>query len=163
MRIITLLLILIFFFVVVNPVQAFDLRPHKLAKFLGQHGSLLANYADEFVHQADRNRLDYRLLPAISGVESTFGRNYIAGTYNVYGWGKGSIPFGSWVDGIAKVSTALRTNYYDRGAVTIEQVGRIYDPPGAANWAYGVNYFMDQIENTQVLLALDMPWHQPDN
>lgn len=149
------LLILGWFFFLPRTVAAVDLRAHKLAKFLATYKSPLAFLADDFVHQADRNGLDYRLLPAIAGVESTFGRSYIPGSYNVYGWGKGEIPFDSWVDGIARVCFGLRTNYLNKDAVSVIAIGRIYDPPGYKNWANGVSQFMAEIESTPVILALD--------
>ncbi len=135
-----------------QPVNAVDLRAHRLAKFLASQKSPLAFLADDFVHQADRQGLDYRLLPAIAGVESTFGKNYIPGTYNVYGWGKGTIPFDSWVDGMAKVSLGLQKNYVGKGALSVAAIAPIYDPPGAKRWAAGVNYFMAKIEQTPVFL-----------
>ena len=56
--------------------QASDLRALKLAKFLRDRGSVLQSEATTFVTAADKYQLDYRLLAAISGVESTFARNY---------------------------------------------------------------------------------------
>ena len=142
------LLGLLCFFILVVPVGAVDLRPRRLARFLAGQKSPLAFFAQDFVAEADRNFLDYRLLVSISGVESTFGRNHILGTYNVYGWGKGTIPFQSWPDGIAKVSAGLKTGYLDKGAISVAQIAPIYDPPGSRNWAAGVSQFMAEIEQS---------------
>jgi len=124
-----------------------DYRVQKLANFFASQNSPLVYYAPDFVYYADQNGLDYRLLPAISGMESTFAKNYIQGTFNAYGWGQGSIPFSSWQDGIAKVTAGLRANYVNRGATTIEQIGKIYCPPTYEHWSSGVRLFMNQIEN----------------
>lgn len=134
------------------PVQAAtrDLRPLKLAKFLSNHNPQLGYLAPVYVAQADRNGLDYRLLVAISGVESTFGQQYLSGTYNIYGWGAGTIPFQSWPDGIATVSEHLRTDYVAKGAADLSQIARIYCPPNSAHWAATVQSFMNQIDNIQL-------------
>lgn len=129
------------------PASRQDYRVYKLANFLASQNSPLVYYAPDFVYFADKYGLDYRLLPAIAGVESTFARNYIYGSYNAYGWGGGVIYFSSWADGIEKISAGLRNNYLNRGAQTVEQIGRIYCPPNSVRWTYNVQYFMDQIEN----------------
>ncbi|MCL4390403.1 MAG: hypothetical protein M1484_03110 [Patescibacteria group bacterium] len=121
-----------------------------MAKFLSEHDSPLVYFANDFVQQADRYGLDYRLLVAISGVESTFGKQYVAGTFNAYGWGQGTFPFASWPDGIAAVSQGLRQNYVDKGAKTLNQISYIYCPPSNLSWAAKVQRFMDQIDAEQV-------------
>jgi hypothetical protein len=54
---------------------AFDFRVENLRNFFDKYNSPLAKYSEEFVTYADKNNLDYRLIPAITGVESTFGKN----------------------------------------------------------------------------------------
>lgn len=144
-------------FVAATPTWAADYRTIKLARFLQLHNSLLVPYAQNFVEEADRNDFDYRLLAAISGVESTFGRNYPRGTYNAYGWGGGRTAFESWEDGIFKVSQALKNRYIDRGAAEVEQIAWIYCPPGNLIWAAKVRFFMQQIEKTEVTIAEESP------
>lgn len=93
--------------------------------FLALFNSPLVYSAPDFVTYADQNGLDYRLLPAIAGVESTFAKNYIEGTFNAYGWGQGTIPFDSWADGIAKISSKLRSEYIQKGASSLEQINPV--------------------------------------
>ncbi len=140
-----------------GPVLAADIRAQKLAVFLSNYHSPLAYFAQDFITSADQNGLDYRLLVAISGVESTFGQNYIFGTYNVYGWGGGEIRFQSWPDGIAKVSEGLKKGYLDKGAKDVEQIAPIYCPPTSEHWATKVRYFMDKIEETAPSLNILTP------
>lgn len=127
-----------------------DLRTAKVARFLAAQGSPLAFSAPTFVQEADKNEFDYRLLVAISGVESTFGKHYIPGTYNVWGWGVGRIPFASFDDGITRISSDLRNKYMARGADQVEEIARIYCPPTYESWAAKVSFFMSQIEATDV-------------
>lgn len=134
-----------------------SLREVKLAKFFQHYGSPLADSASVFVSEADKNGLDYRLLPAISGVESTFGRNYILGTYNVYGWGGGEIRFSSWQEGISQVSKGLKENYINKGAIDLEAVSWIYCPPGNLSWAAKVKHFMEQIDQTDTTISNNDP------
>lgn len=142
--------VIVFSLISVSSVSAQDDRVYRLANFLASFNSPLVYSAPDFVMYADQNGLDYRLLPAIAGVESTFGKNYIEGTYNAYGWGQGTIPFNSWSEGIAKISSKLRTEYIQKGAPSLEQIGRRYCPPNAIKWTSNVQYFMNQIENVDI-------------
>lgn len=127
-----------------------DIRVNKVAKYLEQYDSPLAYFAPDFVAAADKYGLDYRLLVAISGVESTYGKFYLAGTFNVYGWGQGRIAFQSWSDGIDEISKGLKTGYLEKGAKDIWQIGRIYNPPNSDNWSATVSSIMDKIEAVNV-------------
>src|SRR5579864_6730558 len=49
-----------------------DNRVEILQKFLEQYNSPLASNAETFVKEADKNKIDWKLLPSIAGVESTF-------------------------------------------------------------------------------------------
>ena len=135
-------------FLFAKTVAAQDIRAQKLATFLSKYNSPLAYFSNDFVQEADRNGLDYRLLPAIAGVESTFARNFIPETHNVYGWGGGEIGFQSWPDGITKVSLGLKKGYLDKGAGSVEDIAKIYCPPNSSRWAQNVRLFMEKIEAT---------------
>lgn len=133
-----------------QPTFANDLRTAKVARFLSTHGSPLVFSAPTFIAEADKHEFDYRLLVAIAGVESTFGKRYIPGTYNVWGWGVGRIPFQSFDDGIIRISSDLKTKYMNRGADNVDKIARIYCPPTHESWAAKVKFFMNQIEQTDV-------------
>lgn len=149
-----------YFFLLAQSALASDFRAIKLARFFHRYNSPLEDYSETFVAEADKNQLDYRLLPAISGVESTFAKNYIPGSYNAYGWGGGVIYFKSWDEGIAQISQGLKTNYVDRGASDVEKISWIYCPPGNLSWAAKVRHFMEQIEQTDVSVAQTSPINQ---
>jgi len=122
-----------------------DSRQEQLKRYFQYYKSPLAEYAGVFVEMADKYGLDWKLLPAISGVESTFARHYINGTYNAYGWGGGKIRFESWEDSIEKVSKALSEKYYARGLDTPYKIAPVYCPPSKV-WAGNVNFFMEKLE-----------------
>ena len=126
-----------------------DPRVTKLHAYLEKNKSPLTDYADEFVKYADKYELDWRLLPAISGVESTFGKHIPFNSYNAYGWANGGYKFTSWEDSIEHVTMTLRTKYVDRGVDTLPEISRVYCPPNPLWWTK-VKFFMDKIEATPV-------------
>lgn len=122
-----------------------DKRIDKLEKFLESYNSPLANYAEKFVEAADKYGLDWKLVPAITGVESTFGKQIPAGSYNAYGWANGAFYFQSWEQSIDLVSKTLKEKYLDRGLDTPYKMGPVYAPP-SKTWARKVVYFMNKLE-----------------
>src|SRR5207237_633341 len=93
--------------VTTSPVVKQDNRAVILRSYLEQYNSPLADHAEAFIKEADANNLDWKMVAAISGVESTFGEaippySYNAWGYNVYGTNVRS--FASWDDGITVVS-----------------------------------------------------------
>ena len=121
-----------------------DPRVRLLKARLQYYGSPLATYAQDFINASDEYGLDWRLVPAIAGVESTFGKNIPSNSYNAYGWANGYFSFKSWTDSIEVVSSSLRLKYIDKGAVSINQIARRYAPP-STHWAWKVKYFMGRI------------------
>ncbi len=125
-----------------------DNRAEILKTYLETYNSPLASHAETFIKEADNNSLDWRLVPAITGVESYFGQMIPPYSYN--GWGYGVYGtnvrrFASWDEGIAVVSKALRNEYMDgRGATNVYEIGSTY----AADrmWANKVQRFMDEID-----------------
>ena len=122
-----------------------DYRVTALKRYLDKNGSPLADYAQVFVDYADKYNIDYRLVPAISGVESTFGKQIPINSFNAYGWAGGEYRFASWEDSIMEVTKTLKSNYIEKGAVTIDQIARIYCPP-SSTWAGKVKYFVGKID-----------------
>jgi hypothetical protein len=128
-----------------NETQEFDNRVSKLKKFLSAQNSPLEDYAEDFVYWADQYELDYRLVPSITGVESSFGKKIPINSFNAYGWNNGNYLFKSWPQSIEHVSNTLKNKYYQKGANNIEKIAKRYAPP-SKNWAYNVKYFMNKID-----------------
>ena len=127
----------------------FDYRVTNLRKFLIKYNSPLSDYAQDFVVYADIYGLDYRIIPAITGVESTFGKRIPVNSYNAYGWANGEYRFTSWEDSIEHVSMTLKTKYIERGAPTIAQIARRYAPP-SSTCGSKVKFFMRKIDSLPV-------------
>jgi hypothetical protein len=119
-----------------------------LRTYLESRNSPLAPYAKNFVDEAKKNNLDWRLVAAISGLESSFGVHIPADSYN--GWGFGIYGnnvkrFESWDAGIATVSESLRNDYMNKwNAQNVTEIGRIY--AASPTWAVRVEGFMDSID-----------------
>lgn len=135
-----------------NEDKTSDVRAMALTNVFKKYNSPLAPYATSYVKYADEYNVDWKLLPAISGVESTFGRFLLEGTHNAYGWGGGTVYFDSWDDGIQTIDKTLRQNYMDRwGATDVWTIAPIYAE--SKTWAPRVASFMDEINQEYIKLS----------
>lgn len=130
--------------------NSLDARITHLEGYLQSVNSPLAGSAKQFVSEADRLGLDWKLVAAIAGTESYFGRHIPTNSYNAWGWAiftgmSDGKHFDGWEDGIQTVSEGLKYKYIDRGLTTTERIGTRY--AADKNWSYKVNHFMDEIEN----------------
>ena len=119
-----------------------------IERVLAKHNSPLVDEAETFIIVARALKLDPFLLPSITGVESTFAQHMIDGTYNPFGFGKGTIMFDNWSDGIARVGYALRFRYINKGALTLDQIGRRY-AGGSTTWAPKVQNLIGKFETEE--------------
>lgn len=138
----------------IEPTQNYslDTRTKAVRNVFKKYGSPLADEAANYVKYADIYGVDWRLLPAISGLESSFGKFLMPGSFNAYGWGGGYIYFESWEDGIRVINKALRQNYMDRwGATDVWSIGPIYAE--SPTWSVRVNSFMNEINQEYLKLT----------
>lgn len=131
-----------------SPVVAkkLDYKASILAEYLASHNSPLQYHAQDFIDASVAFNLDWKMVPAIAGVESTFGKK-IPGGYNAWGWGvygTQAIYFKSWRDGIFTVAEGLRENYLNKGLTNPYSINRIYAASPA--WGSKVTYFMQDLE-----------------
>lgn len=134
---------------------SFDYRVETLKNYLEKYNSPLAEYASKLVEYADTYGLDYRLLAAISGAESTFGKRIPKNSYNAYGWANGNYAFASWDNSIEVVSKALRQKYIEKGAVSISQIAKRYAPP-SNTWSNKVKHIMKRIDPLPVSFSIEI-------
>lgn len=123
-----------------------DARVVILKNYFAKFNSPLEDSATHFVEAADKYQVDWKLVAAISGVESTFGKR-IPGGYNGWGWGvygDQALGFKSWKDGIYTVTEGLKKNYIDKGLTEPLTMNRIY--AASPTWGVKVNYFMGEID-----------------
>ena len=118
-----------------------------LADYLAGFNSPLENHAQDFIDAAKAYDLDWKLLPAIAGVESTFGKQ-IPGGYNGWGWGvygTQAIYFSSWKEAIFTIAKGLRENYLNKGLTEPYSINKAY--AASPYWGGKVAYFMQDLEN----------------
>jgi len=88
-------------------------KADKIDSFLEDRGSVLAGYGAKFVEEARKNDIDWRLVVAIAGRETTFGKNMCKNPKapnNPFGWGSCKFGFESIDEAIEKVSESLGGN-----------------------------------------------------
>jgi hypothetical protein len=82
-----------------------DARLGALRSFFAKADCPAVRYAEVFLEAADYYRLDWRLLPSISFVESTGGK--FAHNNNFFGWDSGKASFSSPAQAIHSVGYSL--------------------------------------------------------
>lgn len=118
-------------------------KVENVRKYLAGRHAPLAAYAEEFVKAADHYNIDYRIIAAISVIESGGGKHTFR-PHNAWGWGK--MSFENWTEGIWTVSAGI-SRYYSRGLTTPQLIAPYYCPPNAVKWARNVTFIMNQIGN----------------
>lgn len=106
------------------------------------------------VAQADQYSLDWKLIPAIAGVESNFEKAGNTSDFNAWGFMCGPRPcrFASFREAIEKVAKTLGTGkaYAEfRKTGSIEVLARKYNYASPSDWTTKVNHFMGSIEQSQ--------------
>lgn len=131
-----------------------EARPLILKKFLESYNSPLASQAQTLIDAADKFGLDWRLLPAIAGQESTFCRTVPENSHNCWGWAiheRYTKKFETWEGAIEVVARGLKEDYIDEGLVTPEEIMIRYCPRSITerdgSWAKAINYFIWALEN----------------
>src|SRR4051794_36105720 len=103
-----------------------DPRAVRLRRFLSKLHCPVAVMSEDFVHAADDNQLDWRLLPSIAVIESSGGKAYK--NNNIFGWGIGGpLPFPSIRAGLNMVAFKLGQSALYRN-LDIAGKLRVYNP-----------------------------------
>lgn len=133
-----------------------DVRSLKLSRFLKSHNSPLVPYANLFIEKAELYDLsDWKLIPAISGVESTFGKHIPKDSFNAWGWANGAYSFTSWENAIDEVTKTISQKYIARGLDTPEKMSPVYAPP-STTWAGKVRFFMKKMDDFETPETLNL-------
>jgi hypothetical protein len=127
-----------------DPLDGIDYRKLRLYHFLKEKDSPLKTHTDDFIHAADVWDIDWRLLPAITGLESAYGTRLVPNSYNGYGWAGGYFYFEGWDQSIFYVSRKLKNKYYQQGLNTPYKIGSVYAPPNP-HWGGLIASIMTEI------------------
>lgn len=108
-----------------KPALTGEARVTALEQYLQKRGSYLAKHASLIVQLSDQYGVDYRLVVAISGVESGYCKVNFK-PYNCWGFGRYS-----WVseeDGIRSYFALMNKGYFTKGKRTPETIATPYNP-----------------------------------
>jgi hypothetical protein len=122
------------------PMQPPDDRWLKLQAFFQSYHCPAPYHVEDYLTEADKNAIDYRLLPAISVRESTCGRH--SRLNNHWGWDSARSGFSSVKAGIRYLARKLAfgERYKDQ---SVESKLKIYNPE--LQYAAEVTRLMDEI------------------
>lgn len=127
-----------------------------LQKFFKFYNSSLQDYAEVFIDASENYNLDWRLLPSLAGVESTFAKfTPSCAPFNPFGWTSSTSPCGFWrfesfpeaVEVVARELGEGRTYFEFQKEKTIEKLASIYNPlDNTKRWIEGVYFFYYKLD-----------------
>jgi hypothetical protein len=126
-----------------------DERPAKLKAYLEAKNSPCSENAADFIYFADKYGLDWKLGPAIAGIESSFCQIYPLEENNPFGIAGGYYHFNSLKEAIEYLNQLIATNgYYTK----FQQTRNIFDLSLvycelSEKWANAVSKFMLEIDS----------------
>lgn len=128
-----------------------DARVLILKYYLANYNSPLQNSAESMVRAADKYNLDWKLLPSIAGVESTFGLRIPGGharqsSFNAWGWGvygEKVTKFTSWDQAVEIIARGLKEDYIGRGLLDSYAMNKRYS--SSPEWGWKVEYFKSEL------------------
>ena len=127
-----------------------DMRALKMHTYLTKLDSPMVGYEEKLIETAEKYGLDWTLLAAIAGTESTFGKHMPYQCVNPYGWGiygENKLCFKDWTDAIEKVGEGLGTKYKTN---SLEAIARKYNTVTTDSWTAHTKFFMNKIKNQEV-------------
>jgi hypothetical protein len=119
-----------------------QLSVRQLTKFLARKRSPMTPYADDIIVAANRYHVDPRVVVAIAGVESTFGRN--SRGFNAWGWNNGATRWRSWSESIDTYTRLLGQKYPNHRDPA--RIARRYNPVTPEAWSRKVGNWIKLID-----------------
>lgn len=127
-----------------------DFRVIRMHSVLVNYHSPMAGYEQKLIDTADQYHLDWTLLAAIAGTESSFGIHMPENCVNPYGWGiygDNRLCFESYDAAIVGVAAGLAASYNLSSLTTI---ARTYNTVSTASWIAHTRYFMNRIKTAEI-------------
>ena len=128
-----------------------DGRVKALDSFFAKYDSPLVGHSKFIIDEADKNKIDYRLIPAIAMQESTLCKKIIKNSHNCWGFGiyGGKVTrFSSYDEAIAKVTSTLAKKYIQKGYVSPSEIVQKYTPGDTGRWPEVVGLMMQHINDS---------------
>ena len=131
-------------------VKAYDERETKMNVILVKYHSPMAGLEPALIKLAEEKGLDWTLLAAIAGTESSFGKRMPHECLNPYGWGiygDNKLCYGSFIDAASAVATGLSTRY---NTTSLETIARTYNTVSTDGWLSHTRFFINKIKTAEV-------------
>lgn len=117
---------------------------------LSKYNSPMIGLEDVLIQTAEQYGLDWTLMAAIAGTESSFGKRMPYACINPYGWGiyGGTLLcFASFKDSIEGVASGLAKKY---NISSLESIARTYNSVSTQGWINHTRFFMNKIKTAEV-------------
>jgi len=159
--------------VFIAPHKSKESMASRLEVYLAGKGSPMKGCGGAFVSYADTFGIDPRLVVAISGAESSFGK-HVCGDHNAWNWFHcyasgdcagnpcGNSPFPTWSRGGRTVAKFLKRSYLNKGFTTLELIGAKYCVEGCDHWVPNVKtFYSKELEGNPNDLTWPTVHHRP--
>lgn len=140
-------------------VQIKKIKADSIDAYFGKYQMPLEGTGMKMVEEAEKNNIDWRLLPAIAVRESTGGIHACKKVkYNPFGWGSCKIGFNSFDHAIEIVGKNLGGNNpntaHHYGDKNTKEILQKYNPPSIVpKYADQVISIMNDIGNEEIILG----------
>lgn len=114
----------------------------QVRSFLARKRSPMAPFADSIIVAANRYKVDPRVVVAIAGVESTFGKHQKG--FNAWGWNGGKTRWRSWEESIDSYTRQISQKYPDHR--NISRIASRYNPNTPEAWSRKVKGWMTSLD-----------------
>ena len=154
-KIVSVIIILVLILSRASSASAFeyDVRPISMRVVLEKYNSPMVGYEVELIQIAEKYGLDWTLLAAIAGTESSFGKRMPANCLNPYGWGvygDNKLCFKSFPEAAEAVAKGLSSRY---NISSLESIGRTYNKVSTEGWVNHTHFFSNKIKNASIPVA----------
>lgn len=133
-----------------------DIRPLAMRVVLEKYHSPMVGNEIELITIAEKYGLDWTLLAAIAGTESSFGKRMPMDCLNPYGWGiygDNKLCFKSFPEAAEAVAKGLSTRY---NTSSLESIGHTYNKVSSEGWISHTKFFMNKIKTASIPVT-DLP------
>jgi len=127
-----------------------DLRATQMRVVLKMYKSPLVGLEDVLIATAEQYGLDWTLMAAIAGTESSFAKRMPHECINPYGWGvygDNKLCFSSLEDSIKGVASGLAQKY---NISSLETIARTYNSVSTEGWIAHTRFFMNKIKSAEI-------------
>lgn len=127
-----------------------DLRSAQMRVVLEKYNSPMVGLEDVLITTAEKYGLEWTLLAAIAGTESSFAKRMPVNCVNPYGWGiygDNKLCFESLKASIEGVAAGLAAKY---NISSLESIARTYNSVSTESWTQHTRFFMNKIKLAEV-------------